>query len=218
MLICCCHSEWISNTTDYRRFHNGLALPFIRQRIFENDALSLAPGAELADSLDRSQKQAVTMSSKTVMGATEVLITPFDSQVSSPRQRFCSDKFPTKLGSCTGADPVSKFRAYGGRFQYYLVVISHNSFTTVREMKYASQHCCDKTIDDKTSLYREQCFPNFTNSLWQNILSQVLGERSPQFPSSGSARGVKRNFWLHAICAHAHSNIIHMKYAEKTDD
>ena len=28
---------------------------------------------------------------------------------------------------------------------------------------------------------------------------------------------VKRNFWLHA-CAHAQSDILRIKYAEKTDD
>jgi len=26
---------------------------------------------------------------------------------------------------------------------------------TVREMKNASQHCCDKTVDDRMGLYRE---------------------------------------------------------------
>jgi len=31
----------------------------------------------------------------------------------------------------------------------YLAVKSHNSFTTVREMKYTSQPCCDKTMDDR---------------------------------------------------------------------
>ena len=34
-----------------------------------------------------------------------------------------------------GADPVNKFRV-GGRFQQYLVVKSHNGFTTVRKMTY----------------------------------------------------------------------------------
>jgi len=34
-----------------------------------------------------------------------------------------------------GADRASKVRG-GGRFQYYLVIKSHNSFATVREMKY----------------------------------------------------------------------------------
>ena len=56
-------------------------------------------------------------------------------------------------------------------FQYYLVVKSHNSFVTVRGMKYTSQHCCDKTVGDKLSLYREWCFPNFTKSWWKKLLS-----------------------------------------------
>jgi len=30
-------------------------------------------------------------------------------------------------------------------------------------MKYTSQHRCDKTMDDKMSLYRECCFPNCGN-------------------------------------------------------
>jgi len=29
-------------------------------------------------------------------------------------------------------------------------------------MKYISQNCCDKTVDDKMTLYREFCFPNCT--------------------------------------------------------
>jgi len=32
----------------------------------------------------------------------------------------------------------------GGRFQQYSAVKAHYAFTTVREMKYTSQHCCDK--------------------------------------------------------------------------
>jgi len=55
------------------------------------------------------------------------------------------------------ADPASKVR---GRFLHYLVVKSHNSFAIVRQMKYISQHYCDKTMDDKMALYHECCFPN----------------------------------------------------------
>jgi len=29
---------------------------------------------------------------------------------------------------------------------------AHNSFATVREVKCASQHCCDKTVDDRMAL------------------------------------------------------------------
>jgi len=52
----------------------------------------------------------------------------------------------------------------GGRFQQYLLVKSHDEFTTLREMKYASQHFCDKTMDGKMALYCECCFPNCTQS------------------------------------------------------
>ena len=30
-------------------------------------------------------------------------------------------------------------------------------------------------MDDKMSFYRERYFPNFTNSLWKKIFSQILG-------------------------------------------
>jgi len=40
----------------------------------------------------------------------------------------------------------------------------HCEFTGVREMKYTSQHFCDKTMDGKMALYRECCFPNCTKS------------------------------------------------------
>ena len=46
----------------------------------------------------------------------------------------------------------------GGRFQWYLVVKTHTSFATVREIKYTSQHCCDKTMDDKNSLISRMFF------------------------------------------------------------
>jgi len=36
---------------------------------------------------------------------------------------------------------------------------------TRREMKYTSQNCSAKTMDDKMALYRECCFPNCTK-LW----------------------------------------------------
>ena len=48
-------------------------------------------------------------------------------------------------------------------------------FTTVRAMKYASQYCCDKIIDDEMTIYHECCFPNCTK-LWSiRLLSQVVG-------------------------------------------
>jgi len=61
------------------------------------------------------------------------------------------------------SDPASK--AWGG-FHHYLIVKSHYGFATLKEMKHTLQHCCDKTLDDKTSLYLEYCFPNCTKSWW----------------------------------------------------
>jgi len=42
-------------------------------------------------------------------------------------------------------------------------------FITVKEMKYTSQHCCDKTMDGKMVFYRECCFPNRTKSWWKML-------------------------------------------------
>jgi len=42
---------------------------------------------------------------------------------------------------------------------------------TVGDMKYTSQHCYVKTIDDKMALYRECCFPNWTKLWWIKLLS-----------------------------------------------
>jgi len=39
-----------------------------------------------------------------------------------------------------------------GRFSNIWLVKSHYCVTTVREMKYTSQHCCDETVDGKMSL------------------------------------------------------------------
>jgi len=38
-------------------------------------------------------------------------------------------------------------------------------------MKYASQHCCDKTMDGKMALNREYCFASYTKSWWIYLLS-----------------------------------------------
>jgi len=74
---------------------------------------------------------------------------------------------------CAGADPANKFR---GRFQYYVAFKPHYTFTTLREMKYTSQNCCDKTMDDTMGLYRECCFPNCKKLWWIKILSKVFGD------------------------------------------
>jgi len=49
-----------------------------------------------------------------------------------------------------------------------LATKSYYAFTTVRAMKYTSQHCYDNTMDGKMALYRKGCFPNGTKS-WQKI-------------------------------------------------
>jgi len=56
--------------------------------------------------------------------------------------------------------------ARGGDFSNIWLVKSHYCVTTVREMKYTSQHCCDKTMDGKMALNCEYCFSNCTKSWW----------------------------------------------------
>jgi len=80
----------------------------------------------------------------------------------------------------------SSQKVRGGRVLQYLVVSPHYGFNTLRDMKYTSQHCCDKTMDGKMTLYRECCFPNCTKLWWINLLSYVLRGRSPQRPHTGS--------------------------------
>ena len=46
----------------------------------------------------------------------------------------------------------------------YFEIKSHKSFATIREMKYASQNCCDNTIDKEMTLCHECCFPSCTKS------------------------------------------------------
>ena len=61
-----------------------------------------------------------------------------------------------------------------------------DGFTTVRGMQYTSKRCCDKTMDGKIALYRVCCFPKYTQSWSINLLSQVLGGRSPQSPHTSA--------------------------------
>jgi len=63
-----------------------------------------------------------------------------------------------------GADPASKFR--GGDFHNIWLSSLIRGFTTVREMNYASQHCCVKTMEGKISLNCECFFRNCTKSWW----------------------------------------------------
>jgi len=62
-----------------------------------------------------------------------------------------------------GADTASEVRG-GGDFSNIWVVKSHNGFAAPRGMKYTSQHCYGKAVDDKMALYHEGCFPNYTKS------------------------------------------------------
>jgi len=51
-----------------------------------------------------------------------------------------------------GVDPASNVRgAISARFGSK----SQNGFA-IKEMKHTSQHCCDKRMDDRMALYREQ--------------------------------------------------------------
>jgi len=68
-----------------------------------------------------------------------------------------------------GEDPASKVR--GVRFKYNMLVISHYGFTAVKEIKYSSQHCSDKTMGEKMALYCECCFSNCTKSWSTKLLS-----------------------------------------------
>jgi len=64
----------------------------------------------------------------------------------------------------TRADPPSKFM--GGDISD-IWQFTHS--LTVKEMKYTSQHCCDKTMDSKMTFYRECCFPNCSKSWCKKV-------------------------------------------------
>jgi len=55
------------------------------------------------------------------------------------------DILPVKLTA--GADKASMVRV--GDFSNIWLVKSHYCVTTARDMKYSSQHYCDKTVDGK---------------------------------------------------------------------
>ena len=74
----------------------------------------------------------------------------------------------SRATNTAGTDPASKVR---GAISLYLVVKSHYGFTTVREIKQTSQHCCDKTMDGKMALYRECYFMNCTKPWSVKLLS-----------------------------------------------
>ena len=75
----------------------------------------------------------------------------------------------------------------------------HNGFAIVREMKYTSQHSCDRTIDDRITFITNTetvrtwrkacsemvlicCYPNCSKSWWLKLLSEVLWGNCPNHP------------------------------------
>jgi len=83
-----------------------------------------------------------------------------------------------------------------GWIQPVMLIKSHMGFSAVREMKYTSHHCCDKTMDERMAFNREHwdnsnmtkdlfefgliCwFPNCKKSLWITLLTWVLGAERP---------------------------------------
>jgi len=42
-----------------------------------------------------------------------------------------------------------------GWIQPVMLIKSHMGFSAVREMKYTSHHCCDKTMDERMAFNRE---------------------------------------------------------------
>jgi len=109
------------------------------------------------------------------------LATPRHVPVSVQPQRNTSEVIPStcvqldngtpkhsRATNTAGTDPASKVR---GAISLYLVVKSHYGFTTVREIKQTSQHCCDKTMDGKMALYRECYFMNCTKPWSVKLLS-----------------------------------------------
>jgi len=74
----------------------------------------------------------------------------------------------------TEADPVSKVKE--GDFSNIWQSTSHNSFATVRGMKCTTQHCCDKTMDDKMAFKSRMLFFEFSKIMLNKVA--FLGFRS----------------------------------------
>jgi len=76
---------------------------------------------------------------------------------------FCDVKMRIKVNilASTETDPGRKDKQgdFGNIWKSSLIT---GHYCSVGEMKHTSQHCCDKTMDDKMALYRECCFPNCT--------------------------------------------------------
>jgi len=79
------------------------------------------------------------------------------------------------------------------------------------------------TTFSQTVTYNNVFLPAHTKSIVQTytfcttLVNKNSQNRTFYNSVGGWITGVKRNFWYHAIC-HAQSNILHIKYAEKTDD
>jgi len=75
--------RWAVTADEYRAeltrgiFSNGFSSPFIRQRIIEKDELSLMQAVELADNLNRAQKQAAIMDQEMIMTVGESDPSPY---------------------------------------------------------------------------------------------------------------------------------------------
>ena len=70
--------------------------------------------------------------------------------------------------STAGADPASKFRVVRAISVIFGIQVSSRVHYCIREMKYTSQDCCDKTMDGQIALYHECCFPNCRKSWWKS--------------------------------------------------
>jgi len=78
-----------------------------------------------------------------------------DSWKSSTVRRGCSEVAVRNIAS-----KMSNLDHINVKLKSSLITVH----STVKDMKYTSRHCCDKTMDGKMALYRECCFPNCSKS------------------------------------------------------
>jgi len=74
---------------------------------------------------------------------------------------------PVKLTA--GADKASMVR--GGDISDISLVKSHYCVTTVRDMKYTTQHCCDKAADGKMMALKSRML---FSELYQIMVNKVI--------------------------------------------
>jgi len=90
-----------------------------------------------------------------------------------------------------GPGPASKVRE--GNFSKIWQSSLTTASLTVRGMKYTSQQCCGKIMDNKPALCRESCFLNCKKSWLIKLLAQVLGKRLlPHWIHPGLLCGIKK--------------------------